>query len=530
MTILSLFCFSPTRTRRVELVPGVVSLFTVLVLSAAPSVAAAPGPTPPATTPSPETTLACGLIDIDALGAARLDALTQALALSVELDDRLFGCTLDPEQLRDAAETAARPVVTAWRDLDPTHLFLVRRAHPGPRLVPTGVEPLAGAAGHELVRAVTDETTEALRAGRWQPAADAHDVPHSCRPPRVTPLLAPAGAGTGSPDSAFPDALADGVHHVLVRQTANRPTRRGTVFPSVVADRVAAVDAARWLADVETLAGWNRYSHGATIDLARDWLAAQFLSLGLETSTETFPVGGSGTEVENVFGLRNGRTRPHDLIIVGGHYDSISQSPSSAAPGAEDNASGCAGVLELARVLAPVDLEASVLFVCFAGEEQGLYGSRDHAADLAASGDDDRVVMMLNMDMIGFSGDADLDLLLETEDEWPTLPDLFEDAAAAFTDLRTVVSFFAFGSDHVPYLDRGMPALLTIQNDWSSYPDYHRTTDLPDRIVLAMGQGVLRTNAAVLAVEAGVLDDSFLFADGFESGDTGSWSPPALGE
>ncbi len=58
-----------------------------------------------------------------------------------------------------------------------------------------------------------------------------------------------------------------------------------------------------------------------------------------------------------------------------GHYDSTSQSTSSAAPGAEDNASGSAGVLELARVVIEAKPNVNVIFITFSGEEQGLVGS-----------------------------------------------------------------------------------------------------------------------------------------------------------
>ena len=76
-----------------------------------------------------------------------------------------------------------------------------------------------------------------------------------------------------------------------------------------------------------------------------------------------------------------GRIRPDDRFVVGAHYDSISGNPFDA-PGAEDNASGCAGVLEIARIFAANPPEATIHFVCYAGEEQGLHGSTAHVADL----------------------------------------------------------------------------------------------------------------------------------------------------
>jgi len=217
-----------------------------------------------------------------------------------------------------------------------------------------------------------------------------------------------------------------------------------------------------------------------------------------------------------------GTTRPDDWYIVGGHYDATSQDPYVAAPGAEDNASGCAGVLELARVLSFYPQEGTVFFICYSGEEQGLWGSDDHAGDLVAAGDADKVQAMLNMDMIGYTSDEDLDCLLESESLGQFLLDLFSDAAEQYTSLRVLTSTWAWGSDHVPYLERGMPALLTIENDWDEYPDYHRTTDLPANITLEMGGEILRMNVAAMAHLIGS-DPGVLFRDGFETGDVSGW-------
>ncbi|MCG8458960.1 MAG: hypothetical protein MI919_21995, partial [Holophagales bacterium] len=64
---------------------------------------------------------------------------------------------------------------------------------------------------------------------------------------------------------------------------------------------------------------------------------------------------------------------------------------------------------------------------------------------------------------------------------------------------------------------------LAIQNDWDSYPAYHRTNDLPGNLTIPMGEGILRMNAGVLAEGVGVTSASRIFADGFESGDFVVW-------
>ncbi|MEZ5443391.1 MAG: M28 family peptidase [Lysobacterales bacterium] len=301
-------------------------------------------------------------------------------------------------------------------------------------------------------------------------------------------------------------------NQVLVRNEGRGQGKSGQGAATPRTDAlVATVDGPRWLADVGTLAGWDRHSLRSGIVSARDWLQAQFQALpGVSVELDAFTV--SGTTVHNVIATLPGSSRPEQIIVVGGHYDAIG---GSFSPGGEDNASGCAGVLEIARVFAADPPPVTLRLVCYAGEEQGLRGSQHQVADLQNAGETGQVLSMLNMDMIGYSGDADLDCLLETNPPYADLLDVYADAAARYTTLRIVTSLNAFGSDHVPFLNAGMPALLTIENDWDSYPDYHRSTDVAANVDLQMGFQTLRMNVAALAGLMG-LDEPAVFADGFE--------------
>ena len=111
-------------------------------------------------------------------------------------------------------------------------------------------------------------------------------------------------------------------------------------------------------------------------DAARDNIYDHFDSLGLITSLDVIPVieDITGTYVfdpplVNVVGVKLGETYPEDVYLVGAHYDSVSN------PGADDNASGVAGVMEIARVLSAHTFDCTLVFVAFDGEEQGLFGS-----------------------------------------------------------------------------------------------------------------------------------------------------------
>lgn len=99
---------------------------------------------------------------------------------------------------------------------------------------------------------------------------------------------------------------------------------------------------------------------------------------------------------DNVTAQIDGSRTPHKVFIVGAHYDSVRDSP-----GADDNASGVAGLLEIARVLSGVDVGASIRFIAFADEEEGLVGSRAYA-DLSRAALED-IIGMFSLEMIGYT-------------------------------------------------------------------------------------------------------------------------------
>lgn len=283
---------------------------------------------------------------------------------------------------------------------------------------------------------------------------------------------------------------------------------------------VDATDADRWFADVTTLAGWDRSSYGTTsLTQARDWIGDRFAALGLTVTKPAFTFSGSGGTVtrSNVIGTWTGTTLPNEWIVVGGHYDSrnTNLSGTTNAPGAEDNATGCAGVVELARILVANRPQRSVLFMCYAGEEQGLYGSKAHVAQLQQAGDLAKIRSVVIMDMIGYSADTTLNADYETYPAFAAYMNTFAAAAATYVPaLQVTTSTNAWGSDHVPYLDAAKPTVLAIESDYDVYPHYHRSTDLPANIgpnARAMGAAILKTNVAVLANEAGASDR--IFAD-----------------
>ena len=124
---------------------------------------------------------------------------------------------------------------------------------------------------------------------------------------------------------------------------------------------------------------------------------------------------------------------PH--LVIGAHVDSKSEWGADLAPGADDNASGVAAVLETARILAACELPTRIDFVLFTNEEIGTVGSEAYAADAAAA--DEAIVGMIAVDMVAFGPQGeDLDLATKTDMAW--LAQAFADGVETYTGTQTV--------------------------------------------------------------------------------------------
>jgi len=242
----------------------------------------------------------------------------------------------------------------------------------------------------------------------------------------------------------------------------------------------------------------TRHSYTNQMNLACEYVRDEFAALGLETSFDNFTY--AGRSLKNVVGIKQGTVTPSRIYIIGGHLDSTSPSPSTLAPGAEDNASGSIAVLEAARLLAPLPTDYTIHFICFSAEEQGLIGS-EHYATLADQQNLD-ICGVLILDMAAYYSPAGADLWLEgfrygTSSVW--LLDLVQANAQAYTDLAIYrYSGEGWGSDHEPFHDHGFPAILSIEDDWDSYPCYHRTCDTVSYLNESLWRRIIAANVISL--------------------------------
>ena len=168
------------------------------------------------------------------------------------------------------------------------------------------------------------------------------------------------------------------------------------------------------------------------------------------------------------------------------------------APGADDNGSGSAGVMEIARVFSGFSGPHELQFVLFGGEEQNLFGSRQFVDNLSHQ-DRARLIAVINMDMIGVRNAEPSTVLIEGSPVSRNVMDGLAVRAAAHTDLVVRTSENPFASDHVPFINEGLPAVLTIEGDDSQNGAIHTPDDVLDLISADYARDILRMNVGYIA-------------------------------
>lgn len=300
-----------------------------------------------------------------------------------------------------------------------------------------------------------------------------------------------------------------------------------------VAAMLAEIDPARLKADVDRLAAFGtRHTLSDTtsdtrgIGAARRWIEGEMRKAGggaVQVTAESHLVHPDGkrvprdVEVVDIVGVLPGakpeaRSRRYYVL---GHYDSRCadvMNTTCDAPGANDDASGVALVLELTRVLSKRHLDATVVFLATAGEEQGLLGAKEHAATL--TGVDVRGV--LNDDIVGdpVGGDRHVVRVFSKGDDDSAARALARFALETGEQERLDVMPEIIlrpdrtlrGGDHLPFSDAGFPAVRFTASA-ENYDRQHQDVrtekgviygDTPDHVDAAYLAGVARANAATL--------------------------------
>ena len=241
----------------------------------------------------------------------------------------------------------------------------------------------------------------------------------------------------------------------------------------MVYDLIGEVDTGQFMATIRHLSAYpTRLCTSPTAVEAQNWIKDQFEALGLTVQIQDFPYWG-GDCSDNVIATLPGQVTPDEYVLVGAHYDSYSFS--GTAPGADDDASGTSGVLEVARILSQYQFERSIVFCTFSAEEMGLIGSGYYASHAASMGMD--ILGYFNFDMIGYLHPGDeihTDMIAP-----PSANELryfYTDVAAIYLPNFQVADAEPIGgdSDHTSFNNNGYMGIFPFE-DTPNYSPYIHT-------------------------------------------------------
>jgi Tol biopolymer transport system component len=254
--------------------------------------------------------------------------------------------------------------------------------------------------------------------------------------------------------------------------------------------------------------------------LAADYLLETYKSFGYAAEFQPFERANAlGGKTQNVIATLKGTVNPELIYVVSSHYDSV-----AGGPGADDDSSGTAALLETARIMATRPQPATIIFASFTGEEAGLLGSREFVR--RAGVDKLQIVGALNNDMVGWANDFRLDNTIRYSN--PGIRDIQHAAAMQFSNLITYDALYYRGTDAAAYYE----AYGDIVGGIGSYPvlsspHYHQPHDLLSNMNHQLITEVAKTTAATLVLLASSpsrLTD--LKVDRFSNGTASiSWTP-----
>jgi Zn-dependent M28 family amino/carboxypeptidase len=234
---------------------------------------------------------------------------------------------------------------------------------------------------------------------------------------------------------------------------------------------------------------------------AAEYIGSTLTSSGFHVQRQRYDVLGKSSE--NIVAEATGTETPDEIILIGAHYDSV-----QGSPGANDNATGVAATLALARAFASTRLPRTVRFVAFTNEEPPYFQSRHMGSRLYARRsrvEGEQIRLMLSLETIGYYSDA------PDSQGYPFPFGFFYPSTANFiafvsnmenatwvrqllTAFRRAARFPSEGgalwewipgvawSDHWSFWKEGYPAVMVTDTAPNRYPHYHMATDTPDKI------------------------------------------------
>jgi hypothetical protein len=244
---------------------------------------------------------------------------------------------------------------------------------------------------------------------------------------------------------------------------------------------IDAIDPDSLYAIVSDLSGIHtRFCMSDYYETAAQYAEARLQACGWAVESQYFDFWGYVSR--NVIATKPGTVSPDTTVILCGHLDSATydsfDDPNARAPGADDNASSSAAILEAARLLQDYSFHYTVKLILFGAEEIGLYGSAAFADEAASEGLN--ILCALNGDMIAYEPDAmDVSVICNTQSAW--VGDLMIAMGEVYTpdlDVVKVISPGSESSDHASFWDVGYTSAWLFEGTADYSPFIHSTADV----------------------------------------------------
>ncbi len=220
----------------------------------------------------------------------------------------------------------------------------------------------------------------------------------------------------------------------------------------------------------------SRHKNNASNNMAGNYIQEVLQGYGMTTTQQSFSTTG-----KNIIGVKTGTQFPNQKYIICAHFDDMPSG--TTAPGADDNASGTAAVMEAARIMSQYNFPYTIVFALWDEEEQGLVGSAYYANQASLAGDS--ILGVINMDMIAYDANNDNVANLHVRAAAANSLDLYNKMVELNTSLAIGIVPNRPGtpttaSDHASFWSKGYSAILLIEDDDNDFNAYYHTTN--DRI------------------------------------------------
>jgi Zn-dependent M28 family amino/carboxypeptidase len=237
----------------------------------------------------------------------------------------------------------------------------------------------------------------------------------------------------------------------------------------------------------------NPYDHYYELEQAAQYIEREFLKSGWDVKEDTFEW--EGRSYKNIVAEKKGMTSPHRVFILGAHYDTV-----PGSPGADDNASAIAVLLEVARNIQTAPLDGTVRLIAFSLEEYNFIGSTHYVEKFQRG--EEKILGMISLEMVGFTGPRQNYPPYLNPKYYPNVGDfiaiignerskeLLEKVCQSFRAHvpRLPLEFLVVPgngegmeevrlSDHSTFWDQGVPALMITDTAFLRNPNYHLPSD-----------------------------------------------------